>query len=255
MRPALVRAIPVLLLANLGCGSSTLPSEQTLRVEPASREVTPGYDLKLTFENNSSAEVGVGELSCTSVLQRQTPNGWVDADELRGCPKPLHPVPAGGTYAFHRTMPSISGTFRLAVSASQQGETPRPTLLVYSPGIEVRWPPDLHGDLAAVVTIREVAPAADLAVRFENRSARQVAVGELSCVTEFELKTAQGWQRISPLRLCIELLRLVDGGSSFGYVTPAPETPGTYRVIFRAFPTGESGAVDVRSGEFEVTAP
>jgi hypothetical protein len=256
MRVALVRAVPVFALAVLGCGSgSTLPSEETLRLQPASRQVIPDYDLNFTFENNSSAEVGVAELSCTSVLQRQTPHGWVDTDEFRACPKPLHPVPAGGTYAFSRTMPSISGTFRLGVTVSLQGETHRPALEVYSPGIEVRWPPDLHGDLAAVVAIREVVPGGDLAVQFENRSDAQVAVGELSCVTEFERKTATGWQRISSLRMCIELLRLVDGGASFSYVTPAPETPGTYRVIFRAFPTGESGAVDVRSGEFEVTAP
>lgn len=252
MRLDFVRAVPVLMLASLACGNSTLPSEETLHVKPASRQVIPDYDLHLTFENRSSAEVGVGELSCTSTLQRLTPNGWVVADEGRVCAGLLHPIPAGGDFSFSRRMPAISGTFRLEVVVILPGETPRPALRVQSPGIEVRWPPDSRTDLEAVVAAGQVAPSADLSVQFENRSNRQVAVGELSCVTEFERKTAAGWQRVASLRMCIELLRLVEAGTSFGYVTPAPETPGTYRVIFRAFPTGESGAVDVRSGEFEV---
>jgi hypothetical protein len=242
----------VILAASLGCGSSTLPSEETLHVRPASRQVIPAYDLQLTFENRSNAEVGIGELSCTSLLQRQTANGWVDADEPRVCPELLHPVPAGGEFTFTRKMPAISGTFRVEVSVILPGDTPQPQLRVRSPGIEVRWPPDSRADLAAVVAAEEVAPNADLAVQFENRSDHQVAVGELSCVTEYERWTTSGWQRVGSLRMCIELLRLVEGGTSFAYVTPAPESAGTYRAIFRAFPTREAGAVDVRSNEFTV---
>jgi hypothetical protein len=252
MRLAFVRAVPVLLLATLGCGSSTLPSEETLHVKPASRQVIPAYDLQLTFENRSNAEVGIGELGCTSVLQRLTLNGWINADESRACPGVLYPVPAGGEFAFSRQMPAISGTFRLEVSVVLPGDTPRTLLRVRSPSIEVRWPPDSRADLAAIVLAEAVAPSADLAVQFENRSDAQVAVGELSCVTEYERWTGSQWQRVGSLRMCIELLRLVEGGTSFAYVTPAPEAPGTYRVIFRAFPTGDAGAVDVRSNEFEV---
>ena len=253
MRLAFVRAVPVFMLAILACGgNSTLPSEETLRVQPASRQVIPDYDLNLTFENHSMAEVGVGPLECTSMLQRLTPSGWVDVDQPHACPDIYVGVEPGRSTTFTRRMPGISGTFRVEIKAILPGNTPRPILKVHSPSIEVRWPPDSRSDLAAVVAVNTVAPSADLAVQFENRSDRQVAVGELSCVTEFERKTAGGWQRLGSLRLCIELLRLVDGGTSFGYVTPAPDSPGTYRVIFRAFPTGESGAIDVRSGEFEV---
>jgi hypothetical protein len=252
MRLDLVRAVPVILVATLACGSSTLPSEETLHVKPASRQVIPAYDLQLTFENRSNADVGVGELSCTSLLQRSTPNGWINADEPRVCPELMHAVPAGGSFAFNREMPAISGTFRLEVTVVLPGDTPKPLLKVHTPSIEVRWPPDAHTQLAAVVAAEHVAPNADLAVQFENRTSHQVAVGELSCVTEFERKTAAGWQRVASLRMCIELLRLVEGGTSFAYVTPAPESPGRYRVTFRAFPTGGDGAVDVRSNEFEV---
>lgn len=252
MRLAIVRAVPVLLLATLGCGSSTLPSEDTLHVKPASRQVIPAYDLQLTFENSSSAEVGVGELGCTSVLQRYTPSGWVNADEVRTCISVMHPVPAGGDYTFSRRMPAISGTFRLEVVVVLASESPHLTLKVYTPSIKVEWPPDSRAELAAVVAVPHVAPGVDLGVRFENRSSHQVAVGELSCVTEFERKADTGWERISPLRMCIELMRLVEGGSKFDYVTPAPESPGTYRVTFRAFPTDGDGAVDVRSNEFVV---
>ena len=253
MRLAFVRAVPVFMLAVLACsGYSTLPSEETLRVQPASRQVIPDYDLNLTFENHSIAEVGVGQLECTSTLQRLTPSGWVDVDAPRACPGVYVGVEPGRSATFTRRMPGISGTFRVEVKATLPGTAPRPTLKVHSPSIEVGWPPDSRADLAAVVAVNTVAPGAALAVQFENRSNARVAVGELSCVTEFERKTAEGWQRVGSLRMCIELLRLVEGGTSFGYVTPAPEAPGTYRVTFKAFPTNEGGAVDVRSGEFEV---
>lgn len=253
MRLGLVRAVPVFMLAILGCGShSTLPSEETLRVQPASRQVIPDYDLNLTFENHSIAEVGVGPLECTSVLQRSTPSGWVDVDLPHACPDVYVGVEPGQSLTFTRKMPGISGTFRVEVKAILPGDTPRTILKVRSPSIQVRWPPDAHTQLAATVAAQQVAPGADLSVQFENRTDDQVAVGELSCVTEYERKVVGGWQRVASLRMCIELLRLVEAGSSFDYVTPAPDAPGTYRVIFRAFPTSGDGAVDVRSNEFVV---
>ncbi len=252
MRLGLVRAVPVILAALLGCRNSTLPTEDTLHVSPASRQVIPAYDLHLTFENRSETDVGVGPLGCTSVLQRQTPNGWINADEARACPDQFISVPAGTDLTFSRQMPSISGTFRLEVTVILPGDAPKPRLRVHSPSIRVQWPPDAHPSLTAVVTTERVRVGAELAVQFENNTSHQVAVGELSCVTEYERWTGSTWQRVGSLRMCIELLRLVEGGTSFGYVTPAPDTPGRYRVIFRAYPTSGDGAVDVRSNEFEV---
>src|SRR5690606_34317478 len=152
--------------------------------------------LNLTFENHSIAEVGVGQLECTSTLQRLTPSGWVNVDAPHACPDVYMGVEPGRSATFTRRMPGISGTFRVEVTAILPGPTPRPALKVYSPSIEVRWPPDSPTDLAAVVAVNTVAPGADLAVQFEHRSDAQVAVGELSCVTEFERRTAAGWQRL-----------------------------------------------------------
>lgn len=111
-------------------------------------------------------------------------------------------------------------------------------------------PVQRSGELVAETAVTRVAASADLPVTFTNGSAVEVSVGPLSCVTEYDRLTPDGWQHVASLRMCIEIIQLVAAGEKVAYVTPAPENPGSYRVSFRAYINGESRTVT--SGTFEV---
>ena len=111
-------------------------------------------------------------------------------------------------------------------------------------------PPDLiNGELSlALAEPGPVEAGEPVSAELINGSLEEAMVGELSCVAEFEMKTANGWVRQGHLRQCIELLRVVPASGRLAFETPGPDGPGHYRIVIDAHTS--TGKVTVRSADF-----
>jgi hypothetical protein len=224
-----------------------MPTDESLRVTVAEATLHPSAMLEVRLANGSSETVGIGLLACMADVERlEAPGEWRRISLDRHCELPLILVPPGKNYDFAMVAPDEPGTYRVVFEAGVENEQLADrNITLRSNKFEV-----LPGELRAEPLIARVAAGAELPVRFTNGTSSEVTTGELSCVTEYDKLTSDGWKQYASLRQCIAIARMVEAGSTFDYITPAPENAGTYRVSIRASRDGEN--VTVNSQSFEV---
>src|SRR5690606_20291069 len=99
--------------------------------------------------------------------------------------------------------------------------------------------PDLreNGELSLAITSTEVETGGEVAFRFTNGSDDTVTTGVLDCVNYYERQDGDEWVPMHPMRMCIAMAQLHAPGESNSYRTPAPENPGTWRLVIEATPS------------------
>lgn len=131
----------------------------------------------------------------------------------------------------------------LAVACGGSSVTP-------DPGESLVTPP--AGELSLRLDNATARPGATLSFRFINRSVHQAVTGDLGCVNYHERREGDTWRAIHPLRLCTEIAHSLAAGEERRYATPAPDQPGTYRLVVEAYVGAPADKVVVRSGELVV---
>lgn len=112
------------------------------------------------------------------------------------------------------------------------------------------WRGDFDRDLEVAVTSTDVAVGDELEFTFTNRGEVSVSTGVLGCVNRYERDEGGTWRTIEHLRNCIQSEMIHRAGQTSTYRTPAPDAPGTYRLLINASYAGT--VLGVRSAPFEV---
>jgi len=107
-------------------------------------------------------------------------------------------------------------------------------------------------DVTLTISTSDVKVGGQVAFTFANNSDDTLTTGALDCVNHYERRDGTEWTRVESLRACILLAQIHAPGSSSNHTTPAPESPGRYRLVVEAgAQSGEQMAV--KSAEFDVT--
>lgn len=109
-----------------------------------------------------------------------------------------------------------------------------------------------NGELSLAITSTEVESGGEVAFRFTNGSDDTVTTGVLDCVNYYERQDGEEWVPVHPMRMCIAMAQLHAPGESNSYRTPAPEHPGTWRLVIEATPNDGGTKHVVRSAPFRV---
>lgn len=109
-----------------------------------------------------------------------------------------------------------------------------------------------NGELSLAITSTEVQTGGEVAFRFTNGSDDTVTTGVLDCVNYYERQDGEDWVAVHPMRMCIAMAQLHAPGESNSYTTPAPEQPGTWRLVIETVGGQEGTNRPVRSAPFVV---
>lgn len=107
-------------------------------------------------------------------------------------------------------------------------------------------------DVTLTLSTSNVKVGGQVAFTFANNGDDTLTTGALDCVNHYERRDGTEWTRVESLRACILLAQIHAPGSSSNHTTPAPESPGRYRLVVEA--GAQSGKqMAVKSAEFDVT--
>ncbi len=117
--------------------------------------------------------------------------------------------------------------------------------------------PDLRRDgnqAGITLSIKTADVRTDGSVKFDfvNGSTGTVTTGLLDCVNSYELRDGEQWRSVGSLRMCIEIAEVHLAGETSSHETPAPEQPGTYRLVVQGWLDSTNENMVVRSTPFEV---
>ncbi len=120
--------------------------------------------------------------------------------------------------------------------------------------------PDLRKDgsqagLSLTIRSTGIQPGSTVKFDFANGSSQSVTTGELGCVNSYEQQDGDTWRTLESFRMCTMIAQIHRAGETTSHETPAPDGPGTYRLVVQGWLEGDDEQVVVRSAPFAVTAP